>query len=223
MTNAAFVGGGLSSVAGLGTFSKIQEKVEFDSFSGASIGALIAICLSAGKTPEEIRDFLVDNVEGFCQFIKGNFLIHKKVDEFLGNRLFRDLPTYCIVSITPLRKNFPKVITRENSGNLTCGKVAALSATLPGLFLPGMVKYNGKVALVLDGGLTLNPPLNLESENVIFAFKRNDKVSKLPWNVRQRKQEEKADLLFKVSTQYGTLGKRNDVYAVYEEGRTVKC
>lgn len=222
MINAAFVGGGLSSVAGLGAYSKVWESIRFSSFSGASIGALIAICLSAGKTPEEIRDFLADNIEGFCKFIKGNFLIQQKVDEFLGNRLFCDLPTRCIVSITPLRKNFPKIITRENSGNLTCGKVVALSATLPGLFLPGMVKYNGKIALVFDGGLVLNPPLNLESENAIFTFKRNDKVSKLPWDVRQRRQEEKADLLFKVYTQYGTLGKRNDVYAVYEEGRAVK-
>ena len=222
MTNAAFVGGGLSSVAGLGAYSKVRKSIGFSSFSGASIGALIAICLSAGKTPEEIRDFLADNVEGFCQFIKGNFLIRKKVDEFLENRLFCDLPKRCIVSITPLRKNFPKVITRENSGNLTCGKVAALSATLPGLFLPGVVKLNGKVSLVLDGGITFNPPLNPKSKNVIFAFKRNEKVSKLPWNVRQRKQEQKADLLFKVYTQYGTLGKRNDVYAVYEEGRAVK-
>lgn len=221
MLNAAFAGGGLSSVAGLGAYSKVREMIVFHYFSGASIGALIAICLAAGKEPEEIRDFLADNVEGFCQLIRGNFLIHSKVDEFLGNQLFCDLPTRCMVSITPLRKDFPNIITQANSGNLTCGKVAALSATLPGLFLPGIVKLDGKIALILDGGILFNPPLNPESENAIFTFKRNDKVSRLPWDVRQRQQEKKADLLFKVDTQYGTLGKRNDVYAVYEEGRAV--
>ena len=167
-----------------------------------------------------MRDFLADNVEEFCKAVKGNFSIQKKVDEFLNYQLFSDLPKECLVSITPLRPNFPNLITRENSEGLTCGKVAALTATLPGLFLPGFVKLNGKRSLVLDGGITFNPPLTVSGVNVLFTFEREGKKpSNMPWEVRKREQEEQADHIVKIYTQYGTLGKREDVLAVYEEGK----
>ncbi len=218
MVNAAFTGGGVTTVGLLGALSKV--KMEFKGYSGASIGGLNAICLAAEKTPEEVRDFLADNVEEFCKAVKGNFSIQKKVDEFLNYQLFSDLPKECLVSITPLRPNFPNLITRENSEGLTCGKVAALTATLPGLFLPGFVKLNGKRSLVLDGGITFNPPLTVSGVNVLFTFEREGKKpSNMPWEVRKREQEEQADHIVKIYTQYGTLGKREDVLAVYEEGK----
>ena len=50
--NAAFVGGGLCSVIGLGQYSLLEEKqlCHCISFSGASIGSVIAICLAAFHT-----------------------------------------------------------------------------------------------------------------------------------------------------------------------------
>lgn len=217
--NAAFAGGGLSSVVGLGGYSKMCEVTKFASFSGASIGAVIAACLAAGKTPESIRNFLADNVEGFCAFILGRKRIEMKTDEFLRRMLFKDLPQRCIVSVTPLRKGFPQIITQENAGNLTVGQVVALSAALPGLFLPGYVKLNGKSAFIVDGGLTANPLLKEEDFNVIFSFKRTDKESHMPWNQKAARQERRAEILFKPYTQYGILGKHDDVYAVFEEGK----
>lgn len=217
--NAAFSGGGLSSVVGLGAYSEMKKTTTFDSFSGASIGSVIAATLAAGKTPEQVRDFLAENVEGFCAFILGRKRIERKTNEFLGNLLFRNLPKECIVSITPLRSSLPKLITRENAEDLTVGKVVALSSALPGLFLPGIVKLEGKRTLVLDGGLTANPPLKENALNVVFSFKRSDKVSKKPWNVKKAQQEAKANILIKPMTHYGTLGKHDDVFSVFEEGQ----
>ena len=196
----------------------MKEKYNFTSFSGASIGSVVAISLAAGKTPEDIRDFLAKNVEPFCVPILGRFRIKKMVNEFLGNMLYRDLPTECIVSITPLRKNFPKLITRENSENLTVGEIAALSSALPLLFLPGIVKLKGKYSLVVDGGILFNPPLNKKGKNFLFSFKRHDNPPKYYWGKRKLAQEKRATKLLKPLTTFGTRGKSNDVFKVYDEG-----
>lgn len=216
--NAAFTGGGLASVEGLGGYAAISD-VKFDSFSGASIGALIAVCLCAGKQPSEIRDFLAENVESFCCFILGRKRIQKQVDAFLGNMLYCNLPKECIVSITPLRRNFPSIITRDNAGSITAGEAVALSAALPGLFLPGFVELEGKKALVLDGGILQNPPLHPNYENFLFSYQNSGSMVDNFWNRKRWEIEEKADYLFAPYTEYGVLGKRSDVLAVFEEGK----
>lgn len=221
--NAAFVGGGLCSVIGLGEYSLLEEKeiCHFTSFSGASIGSVIAICLAAGKSPKGIRNFLADNVEAFCVPVLGNKRIQKKVNEYLGYVLYQDLPMECTVSVTPvLRRAVPCIITRENSGRLTAGEVAAFSSALPGLFLPRFAKLGGKYAFIIDGGFLYNPPLNEEAEeNFVFSYRRNNEVPKFSWGKRRAEQEKKADVLFNPLTTYGTRGKKEDIFMVYEEGR----
>lgn len=132
-------------------------------------------------------------------------MIQQEIDNYLEGMLFRDLPTECIVSITPLRPNFPTVITRENAENLTVGEVASLSASLPFYFKWGSVKLGGKHALVWDGGLLFNPPLNPEVENIVFGFSREKESTNAPWNKRRKKQEEKIYKLYKPLTTTGLL------------------
>ncbi|MCI8309040.1 MAG: patatin-like phospholipase family protein [Clostridia bacterium] len=220
--NAAFVGGGLRSVIGLGVYSLLAEKdvYHFTSFSGASIGSVIAICLAAGKSPKEIRNFLISNVEGFCIPILGNKLIEKKVNEYLDYMLYKDLPMECIVSVTPLRKNVLSMLTRENSENLTVGEVAALSSSIPGLFLPRLTKLGGKYAFVIDGGFLYNPPLNDNAdENLVFSYWLNEDTVKFSWDKRRLEIDAKADILFNPKTKYGMLGKKEDVFVIYDDGR----
>ena len=215
--NGAFIGGGVCSVIGLGEYAVMQGKFHFGSFSGASIGSLIAVSLAAGKTPEEIRDFLAENVETFCAPILGRKRIERRVNEFLQYRYFSDLPVECTISITPLRRNFPCLINRQNSENLTVGGSVALSSALPGLFLPGFVGLEGKHAFILDGGMLYNPPL--VGNDFLFTYKRNDNPPKHFWNIRKAEQEQYADYVLKPLTNHKTTGKRQDVLDVYEEGR----
>ncbi len=220
--NIGFSGGGVSSVAALGAFYRFlmvnHVEVKKVSLSGASIGAVNIVLLAAEKSPLEVRDFLAKYSKEFSTFRKGREIIQQKIDAYLDGMLFRDLPTECIVSITPLRLNFPTIITRENSENLTVGEVVALSAALPFYFRPGFVKLNGKQAIVWDGGLLFNPPLKPNAKNIVFSFIREKEASNMPWNRRQKKQEEKADLLFKPLTTAGTLGESEDVYRAFDEG-----
>lgn len=221
MNNAAFVGGGVSSVVGLGAYNWLQKTnpIRFNSFSGASIGAVIAVSLAAGKNPREVLNFLETNVENFCKPIVGKNIIQHETDMFLDDIKYRDLPCECIISITPItrKKDFPVIITRENSGELTAGEAASLSASLPGLFLPGRFEYNGKKSFILDGGMTFNPPLRENCTNYLFAFSRA-KTSNSVFQKRKLTQEKKADYLFKIPTTTSTRGNSSNVRMAFCEG-----
>ncbi len=217
--NAAFVGGGVASVEGLGGYAELCTDIEFQGFSGASIGAVIAAYLAAGKNPIEIRDFLMSNVKKFCKPMIGRKRIQKEVDEFLGKVLFKDLPKECSVSITPLRNHFPCIITRDNAENLTVGQVVALSATLPGLFLPAFVRLEGKKAFVLDGGILLNPPLKEGAKNFVFSYENSESWKDTAWNRRRWAQEKKADCLFRPRIECGVFGDEVDIYALFAGGK----
>lgn len=219
--NIAMGGGGVSSIAALGAlyYFLAERDIEIISFSGASIGAVNAALLAAKFVPVEICDFLAEHVEEFCTPRKGRMIIQKRIDELLDGMLFRELPKECIVSITPLRRNFPTIITRGNAEDLTVGEVVSLSAALPIYFRSGKVKLNGKTARILDGGLLYNPPLNPETKNIIFSFTRGQKRSFAPWNIRQARQEKKAQEVYKPQTITKTTGKREDVFCAFLEGK----
>ena len=217
--SADFTGGGVCSVVDLGGYAKVYKDIEFTSFSGASIGALIAVCLAAGKTPEEILDFLIENVRYFNRPILGKRSIRKKVDAFLNGILFKDLPKECIVSITPMRKHFSNVITRENARKLTAGQVVALSASMPGMFLPGFVKLEGKRALVWDGGIVLNPPLNPNARNAIFSYNNSGSLANIFWNRKRWAQEANAHAVFHPYTRLGIRGGKQEVEEAFRFGK----
>lgn len=218
--NAAFVGGGVSTVCGLGAyFAETQLAEEFNSFSGASIGSIVAISLAAGKEPLEILSFLRKNVENFCRPIIGKKFIRERTDKFLGCIQYKDLLFDCTVSVTKVGEKTPTLITKRNCDNMTVGEVAALSSTLPGLYLPSKMHFEGRNFLVLDGGMTANPPLVSDAENVIFTFKRVlKKPSNSVWAKRKAFQERKADRVVKVATVTTTRGDRRDVTAAWTEG-----
>lgn len=206
--NAAFVGGGVSTVAELGLYSRIIEvDSEYDSFSGANTGAIVAICLAAGESPIDVKHFLLENVYNFSEFIRGREAIKKLTNEFLDNILYKDLPKECICSVTSLKPFFPKFISRKNAKNLTVGQVAAMSSALPGLFFPVMT----------------NPPFNEDPDfkNDVFKFNRfkKPKILLTPWKKRQHEQEMRANKIYCVDTITGTRGTGLDILIAYEEGK----
>lgn len=219
--NAAFVGGGVSTVCGLGAYYvATRERNDFTSFSGASIGSIVAIALAAGQKPSNIYTFLCNNVKDFCQPIIGKSKIRKRTNEFLCGIRFKDLPYNCIVSVTKFGEKTPVLITRENSGELTVGEVAALSSTLPGLYLPSRMKDSqGRKFFVLDGGMTANPPLVEDAKNTIFTFNRvYKKTSNSIWSKRKLAQEAQADSVIKIPTVTSTRGDYTDVITAWTEG-----
>lgn len=221
--NAAFIGGGLPTAIALGGYSVVCDEFNFDSYSGDSIGALVAVSLSAGKSVVEIKELLEKNAMYYCIPYFGKAIIKRSVNRFLGNMKFKDLPVECYVSVAPLRSDFPRVITRENAEEMTVGKVVAASAAVPLLYLPSLLKINGRRSLVFDGGLVLNPPLKPNAKNVLFSYNNDSSMKPSVWNVKARwPQEEAADLLFNPYTyEFGLFGTAGDVRDAFAFGK--KC
>lgn len=216
--NLALSGGGLSTIpliAAAGVLRKVRN-LGIVLYSGASIGSIGAAFFAAGIEAEEARDFFVRYGEEFCIAKEGTQRIQKRVDEYLGGMLFRDLKVKCMVSITPLRLNFPHVITQNNAENLTVGEVVSLSCALPVYYLPGKVQLRGKKAFVWDGGLTANPPLSPDVPNIVLSYKHNNYA---PWDWLRTMTEKKADYLFKPDLNFGVFIKaEDDVMRAYEAG-----
>lgn len=214
--NAAFVGGGVSAIVGLGAYTRLVEDGErrFSTFSGTSIGSIIATLLAAEKSGREILHFFEENVTLFCLPIIGRYLIERKVNQFLNGIRFCDLPNECEVAITPLRKKVPQIITKENAKDLTAARVVAMSSTYVPIFLPCLERITGKWTFVIDGGVCIDPPLREDIRNVVFSFERENEK-----NIGARKTgEEGADMLVKIHTKTGLIGSKKDVFKAFEEG-----
>lgn len=195
-----------------------------DTYSAASMGSFIVVSLAAGKRVMEILNFLADNALLFSMPIVGKKIMRQKIGCFLGDVKFKNLPRECFISVTPLSKYFPKVITQENAGEMPVADIVVASCSVPGLYLPSIFirgnQYYCKSSLIFDGGLTLNPPLNPEAKNVTFSYENPSSLKENPWNKRARfPQNEKTDLLFNPYTeQFGLLGGRISVLKAFEFG-----
>lgn len=224
--NVAVVGGGLSTLVAFGGYAAVHNEIrkKTDTYSGASLGSLIVVSLSAGKSVMEILNFLADNALLFSMPIVGKEIMRKKIRGFLGNVKFKNLPKECFVSVTPVSKYFPNVITQENAGEMTVSDIIVASCSVPWLYLPTVFsrgnQYYCKISWIFEGGLTLNPPLNPEAKNVTFSYENPSSLKENSWNKRARfPQNRKTDLLFNPYTEkFGMLGGRISVLKAFEFG-----
>jgi len=154
----ALAGGGARGIAHIGVLKALEENDIFpDCISGTSAGSIVGALYAAGKTPDEILDFVVAN---------SNVL---KVVR-LG------LPTVGLTKLTKLKEALAEIIPVDSFEslkkplhlaicNLTAGKleirntgelhnVVVASCSIPIVFQA--VKMNGST--YVDGGLMLNLP-----------------------------------------------------------------
>ena len=198
--NIAFIGGGLPTLIALGGYSVVYNEIKPISYSGDSMGATVVVSLAVGKTPLEICDFLAKNALRFCIPVLGKEIMRKKVNEFLGDVKFKDLPIECFVSIALSssgkfwKEVTPMIITRENAREWTVGDVIAMSSSVPILYPSSSLIIDGQKWKVFDGGLAINPPLNADAKNVLFSYENPSSLKENSWNKRARfPQNEKAE------------------------------
>lgn len=162
-------GGGARGFAHIGVLKALAEAgIQPEIVAGTSAGAIVGSMLAAGKTPDEMYDF-VDNVS----FIRSIRLappwrsafslapLGKKLQKFLGIQNFEDLQLPFSVTVSNIESGDLEVI---NSGKLIPAVIA--SSSVPLVFTP--VKINE--TLYLDGGVMMNLPAEVIRDQVDFLI-----------------------------------------------------
>jgi NTE family protein len=158
-------GGGTRGLAHIGVLESIEKlNIKIDYVAGCSIGAIIGAFYAAGKSSEEIKEFILKHkLIDFFDFsfsnvgIKKTKKLQEKIDSFLGCKSFKDLKIPLFINATNISKGKEKVFS---SGNLF--KAIRASISVPGVFAP--VKNNQN--WFVDGGVINQVPFDILPSNV---------------------------------------------------------
>jgi NTE family protein len=151
-------GGGVRGIAHLGVIKALEEiDIEPSIISGTSSGAIIAAFYSAGYTPEEIIEVLINSkIFSYANFRfnkSGLFTMQAFEKVFLKHfkaNLIEKLPIPICITATDIIKGKTKFFSE---GDLS--KALLASSCIPLLFEP--IKWND--TLYLDGGILNNFPV----------------------------------------------------------------
>jgi len=165
----ALSGGVFRGVAHVGVFQALKENgIEPDAIIGTSAGAIAGGLIAAGKTSEQMLDFVRNwawaravrpgiPIDGFSSlsFLKEHLFKH------IGHDSFDKLPKSLYVSVTNMNEGKLEIL---NTGSLT--NVIMASCSIPLVFKP--VEMNNTI--YSDGGVMSNmaiEPLRSECEVLI--------------------------------------------------------
>lgn len=153
-------GGASRLFAQVGVLKELYRKdFEPEAIAGCSAGAIIGMCLAAGKSVEQIEDFvlkqnpftLLDIKMNKSGLIQGEKIV-KHVLNFAGVKTFEDLKI-------PLRVNATNINTGEEMIFTKGDLLPAINASIcfPGVFAPKKLGDH----LYSDGGITSPLPMHL--------------------------------------------------------------
>jgi len=171
-------GGGVKGLAFMGALMELKDYYTFDTFAGTSAGAISAVLLAAGYSPQELleimsnKDFndfkdanwrqVIINIfkkkgayEGnhFSEWI--NTLIKQKIPNQLLEVKMRDLQHRAIVYASRSNEGILRFDSNGERRETIVSFAARCSMSIPGFFTP--VQYEGYK--VYDGGIGNNFPL----------------------------------------------------------------
>ena len=147
-------GGGIRGAAHIGVLRAFQEAgIIPDAISGTSAGALIGALIADGRTAEEVKGSIREELAR-PRLIRKPTLVSKRIESFLQrtlrHELFEELPIPLYVSATDLEKGGQRIFS---SGELVPALMA--SCAIPVVFPP--VQVNG--VYYVDGGISNNLPV----------------------------------------------------------------
>jgi NTE family protein len=150
-------GGGVRGVAHIGALQALKENgIEADIISGASAGSIVGSLYAAGKSSEEMLDFV--NQSSYMKIFKFGFpgkgltnlsFLQDHLKKFIPHDSFENLQRQFMVAVSNLSTGKIEIL---DSGSLTQAVVA--SSSIPLVFQPVLINDN----LYVDGGLMNNLP-----------------------------------------------------------------
>ncbi len=151
-------GGGAKGIAHIGVIKALQESGIFpDMVAGTSAGSVVGALYAAGKTPEEMVDFVRDGSlfkiykvilpsDGFTKLT----YLREKLEQSIVHDSFEELKRPLFVAVTNLITGAHEI---RSKGPLF--DVVVASSSIPLVFSP--VEINGQ--LYVDGGVLANFPV----------------------------------------------------------------
>ncbi len=165
----ALSGGGIRGVAHIGAIKALQENdIEPEAVIGTSAGAIIGALYAAGKSPEEMMEFVKE--WSFLKSVRIGFtfdgltnlsFLKEHLNKYLGFDDFSKLEKPFYVGVTNMNKGTLEVLSEGSIGDAVMA-----SSAIPIVFKP--VEINGNI--YVDGGVMCNlaiEPLRKESETLI--------------------------------------------------------
>lgn len=151
-------GGGALGFAHIGMLQAMEEEgISPDYVAGASMGALIGAVYSAGKSPQEIKQIVLDEklyrksrlfsfsgakVKGVS--LSSHRKVRKILEKYIGTDSFAELERHYMVSVSNLTLSRTEV--KDSGGHLIDWVLASMS--IPAVFEPVIMDGN----IYIDGG-----------------------------------------------------------------------
>lgn len=216
--NFAIRGGGVK-VPAIGIMKAFEENnIEISSYSGTSIGAVLATLGALGTQADEILELVKKFVTEYSNANRlkggsGSYIIEKTVNEYCGNMKFEELEKELYIVANSGGLWYPKVFlfSKETTPNITLGEACRASSSFPIAYERYKLKIEKHEYHFWDGGMALNP--YIPKEFTILATFQKSKVNlnsryKSAWLI----PEEKADFVIKPYIgKVGSFGTPEDI------------
>ncbi|MFA6525662.1 MAG: patatin-like phospholipase family protein [Patescibacteria group bacterium] len=161
----ALSGGGVHGLAHIGVLKVIDKMgINISAVAGCSMGSIIGTAYAAGRTPEEMEEFILSlKLRRLVDFslsklgIKKMGKFEKALIDFIGVKNFKDLQIPLYINATDITDGKERIFS---SGNIM--EAIQASAAYPGFFAP--VKIGGDY--YIDGGVINNQPFPILPKNI---------------------------------------------------------
>ncbi|MFA6392157.1 MAG: patatin-like phospholipase family protein [Patescibacteria group bacterium] len=201
-------GGGLLGLAHIGVLKVIDRLgIQISAIAGCSMGSIIGTAYAAGRTPEEMEQFILSlRLHRLVDFsfsklgIKKMSKFEKALIDFVGVTDFSDLQIPLYINATNITEGKERIFY---SGNIM--NAIHASTAYPGVFAPLKIKNN----YYIDGGVINNQPfpilpkkikkfitVNITPKKNLQTHERSSILTVLDISIRIM-QEEIADLRLK--------------------------
>ena len=225
--NLAIRGGGVR-VPAIGVMKALEEeKIEISSYSGTSIGAIIAtlgaIGTSADEILEQVKNFVVQYSEASrLKGGKGSQIIEDSVNDYSGNMKFKDLKKNLYIVANQGGVIFPKsfLFCKANTPDVTLGAACRASSSFPIAYKRYTMRIEGKKYHFWDGGMCKNPIILLDEFSILATFQKEKEKRHSLYADAWKIPEENADFIIKPPISMGTFGTPEDIALASELGYT---
>lgn len=223
----AIRGGGVKT-PGIGVMKALRENnVEIASYSGTSIGAVLATLGAIDTSPDEILYLVKKFVTAYSDASrlkggKGSRIIEETINEQSNNMSFKDLKKPLFITANSGGLLNPKmfIFSKENTPNLTLGEACRASCSFPIAYERYSLNIGQKKMKFWDGGMVRNPFIPCtQNVKVLATFRKTKTNTKSRYKDAWMIPEEQANFTIKTYlANMGTFGTPDDIQMAADLG-----